>query len=164
MLFRLLRLYGMMRIIMQMQTVMPTEKDSIAARESGRQLAPYLQPDHDLRVQVMDDANTREVVSIPRAALKLLVEILAVMAEGNAVTVLPTTAELTTQQAADILNVSRPYLVQLLETNALPCRMVGTHRRVALTDLLHYKQQSDAARREALTELAAQAQEFGMGY
>ena len=134
------------------------------ARETGRQLAPYLRSDHDLRVQVLDGDTRSEVVSIPEPAFRLLVDILAKMADGNAVTVLPTTAELTTQQAADLLNVSRPYLVRLLEDGALPHRKVGTHRRVAFRDLADYKRGVDAARREALAELAAQAQELGMGY
>ena len=86
------------------------------------------------------------------------------MAERQPVSVVPLTAELTTQEAADFLNVSRPFLVGLLETKKIPFHKVGTHRRVRFEDLIKYNEKFERERRAAMEELAEQAQKLGMGY
>jgi excisionase family DNA binding protein len=106
----------------------------------------------------------KEDAVVPKEAFDLLLEILAQMAIGNAVTVVPRQAELTTQQAADFLNVSRPHLISLLEDRKIPFRKVGTHRRVRFSDLAQYREADDARRRALLDELTADAQRHGMGY
>jgi excisionase family DNA binding protein len=132
-----------------------------SARESSRLLAAFVGKGKAARLRVVVG---KEKITVPVAALRLLVDILAQMAEGNAVAIMPIHAELTTQQAADFLNVSRPHLVGLLEQNAIPFRKVGTHRRVLFKDLLAYREKSLASRRKALDELSKQAQELNMWY
>ncbi len=101
---------------------------------------------------------------LPRRALELLRNLLAEMAQGNAVTILPVHAELTTQEAANLLNVSRPHLVKLLEEGQLLFTRVGTHRRISLADLMAYKHRRDEQSKAALQALTDQAQALGMGY
>ncbi|MCC6739254.1 MAG: helix-turn-helix domain-containing protein [Planctomycetia bacterium] len=139
--------------------VSPTPDESTLAKDSSRRLAPFLAK--PLKVQLPD---SRDTVSLPASAVRLLVELLAEMAEGNAVTLIPIHAELTTQQAADLLGISRPFLIGLLEDGKLPFRKVGTHRRVLYADLMRFKTAIDLSRKEALDKLASEAQDLGLGY
>jgi excisionase family DNA binding protein len=147
-------------------TVAPTADEAILARESSRQLARFVATRHKKAIQlrIQPEDAPEETVSIPESAFRLLNDILTQMAKGNAVTLIPVHAELTTQQAADILNVSRPFLVEQLEKNVIPYRKVGTHRRILFKDLMEYKVEMDRHRLKALDELAEQAQKLGMGY
>jgi excisionase family DNA binding protein len=145
------------------QTAITTEETAIALR-SSQILASYLQKNVSHTTFKLISENTEEVVTIPATALNLLVEILTQMAAGNSVNIVPIKQELTTQEAADILQVSRPYLVDLLESGKIPYRKVGIRRRVLLQDIIDYKNQIDAARMQTLAELSAQAQELNMGY
>ena len=103
-------------------------------------------------------------VEVPESAFRLFLEILNQMGQGNAVTLVPTHHELTTQQAADLLGVSRPYFVKLLEAKVIPHHRVGSRRRVKFAHLAGYMEKVKGESREALEQLAAQAQELGMGY
>src|ERR1035438_8859783 len=132
----------------------PSETEASVAGESGRVLASRVRKRGLLRLRIVD-GRSRETVSLPPAATRLLVRILEEMSRGNAVAVTPIQAELTTQQAADLLNISRPSLIQLLDEGKIRYRRVGTHRRVRFDALMKYKRQADAARRAALAELAA---------
>lgn len=103
-------------------------------------------------------------LSLPTFAARLLFDALTALAEGHAVTVVPVPAELTTQEAADILNVSRPYLIKLLDERKLPYRRVGNRRKVLLEHVLRYKRSDDQFRQGILDELSREAQAIGLEY
>jgi excisionase family DNA binding protein len=141
-------------------TVVPSEEDSKRAAEASRSLASKATAESELKISVGDGP----AIALPRGLNRLLSDLLAEMAHGNAVTIIPFHAELTTQEAADYLNVSRPHLIDLLEKAKIKFRKVGTHRRIKFEDLRKFKASSDAESEAAMEELAAQAQKFGMGY
>jgi excisionase family DNA binding protein len=144
----------------------PSPDMAAEAAEAARSLAPFLRKKKGAsqHVTVVAQGDHDTSVTVPRAAFELFVRILGEMANGNAVTIVPVHAELTTQQAADLLNVSRPYMVKLLEEGKIPCRMVGTRRRVRFEDLVRYKQQDEAERQTVVDELTAEAQRLGLVY
>lgn len=145
------------------EPVAPSEADARLARESAGRLARQLaKANGALQLRVTDPDGDTETVRIPTAAFRLLVTILAEMAAGNAVRLIPHHAELTTQEAAELLNVSRPYLVRLLDDGRIPFRRVGTHRRVLFKDVMAYKAEHRRARGAALDELSRLDQELGL--
>ncbi|MDX8466031.1 helix-turn-helix domain-containing protein [Mesorhizobium sp. VK23B] len=139
--------------------VLPSVDDAELAAQASRVLSRTKRDDAELKVQV-----GKETLRLPKSVGDLLYRLLTEMGQGNAVTVIPIHAELTTQEAADYLNVSRPYLIRLLEEGRLPFNMVGTHRRVKFSDLTAYRNSKEEERKKVMEELAAQAQELGMGY
>lgn len=139
--------------------IQPTESESRLAAFAASALARLMEGDLPVHVPDREDP-----VVLPAAAVRLLVDLLATMAEGNAVTLIPVHAELTTQQAADLLGVSRPFLVKEIEHGRLPHRKVGKHRRVLFRDLMAYKRAHEATRIAALDELARQGQDLDLGY
>ena len=141
----------------------PTAQDAAMARSSSRTLSRYAQADKPLTLCVRDGEGEGPV-ELPAATVALLVEMLEALAAGRGVTLVPEGAELTTAQAAEILNVSRPYLVRLLDDKAIPHRKVGRHRRVQLEDIMAYKAESNREREDIRTQLTREAQRLGMGY
>jgi len=139
----------------------PSEAEAILAKETKDILAPRLGTLSTFDLKAVNFAAER-TVKIPASAARLLVQILDEMSRGNAVKIVPVHTELTTQEAADLLNVSRPTLIQLLEEGKIPYRKVGTHRRVRTDKLIAYKRQLEADRKKALAELVAYDQEIGL--
>jgi excisionase family DNA binding protein len=142
---------------------LPTAQEAEEAKITSRALSKYAHNER-LHLKIASNNNESEDLILPGYVINLLLAMLTEMSKGNAITVMPIHAELSTQETAELLNVSRPHLVDLLEQGKIPFRKVGTHRRVLANDVFDYKQRIDEARLKALDDLAAQAQELGMGY
>lgn len=141
----------------------PTLPSDATARESEIAVQ-VLRGAAQVVVRVEPEGSPAAAVVLPAQAFELLMRMLAHLANGDAVSIVPIHAEVTTQQAADVLNVSRPYLIKLLDEGKLAHRKVGTHRRVLLRDVFEFKRRDDAERRAILAELTAEAQALGLGY
>ena len=148
------------------EPLMPSSEDIQLAKRSGRVLATQLgKPDgRPTKLRLVSESGDNEVVALPNSAMRLFVDMLGHMARGDAVMLVSVNAELTTQRAADLLNVSRPFLIKLLENNEIAYHMVGTHRRIRASDLMAYKECIDNKRTAILDQLTKEAQELGMGY
>ena len=144
-------------------SVNPGEVDAEVAERAARRIRDYLEshPDDDL-IEALDEVGTADALVIPRPTAVLFVLILDALADGKGVQIVPKDMELTTQQAADLLNVSRPYLITLLESGKIPFRKVGRHRRVTFEALMEYKRHDDAERRAAADELASLSEELDL--
>ena len=142
---------------------MPTQDEVEQAKVSSRTLSKYASAD---RVQLAIRASNGESedLVLPGHVIELLLSALAEISKGNAISIIPHHQEVSTQEAADLLNVSRPHLVSLLEKGDMPFRKVGAHRRVLLTDVLAYREQIEVKRKQALDELVALSQQENMGY
>lgn len=142
--------------------VQPDEADISTALQALPHVKDYLASHTDsiIRLVVADDL--QETLTVPRGAVELLARILAHMAAGQGVSVVPSHAELTTQQAAELLNVSRPFLIGLLEAGDIEYRRVGKHRRIRAQSLMDYMAQDDRQRREAADELTRLGQQTGL--
>jgi len=141
---------------------LPTVQEAEEAKITSRALSKYAQSER-LHLKIASNNESEDLI-LPGYAINLLLAMLTEMSKGNAITVMPIHAELSTQETAELLNVSRPHIVDLLEQGKIPFRKVGSHRRILVNDVFEYKQRIDEARFKALDDLAAQAQDLGMGY
>lgn len=141
----------------------PTPRDAAIARSTYQVLSLYGGTDRPLKLRVRD-GEQEQTIDLPAGAVDLLVHVLEAMAAGQGVTLIPESAELTTVQAAEVLNVSRPFLIKLLDQKAIPHRKVGKHRRIRMEDVMAYKNAIDREREQVLEQLTREAQAHDMGY
>jgi len=137
----------------------PSDEASAQAREAARQLARLL-PEGERPLRLVSEGDGRESISVPPDADRLFLDALTQLGQGRAVTISPGKAELTTQEVADYLNVSRPYVAKLIESGRLPALLVGTQRHISFADLIKFDEKNREARRAALDELARIDQEL----
>lgn len=143
------------------QLTLPDAQESALAQRSQQALAAYVASKSGTqRIALVKEDETVLTVELPKGAMALLVDILREMAEGHAVQIVPVQAELTTQEAANMLNVSRPHMVKLLEQGKLPFHKTGRHRRVLFADLIAFKRQREQESLDVMQALADQAQEL----
>jgi excisionase family DNA binding protein len=145
-------------------TITMAGKDPIVAPEEERStiasIEAYLESKRGRAARLVGPSG--DGMPIPSSLRRVLVAAARQLADGNGVSIMPVTAEVTTQQAADLLNVSRPFVVGLLDKGEIPFHKVGTHRRIRLKDLLVYRGRRDGSRRAVIDRLAAEAQELGI--
>jgi excisionase family DNA binding protein len=141
----------------------PGQVDAAAVERAARRIGDYLEshPDEDL-LQALGEVGEADALILPRPIVVLFAQILGTLAQGKGVQIMPKDMELTTQQAADLLNVSRPYLIGLLEAGKIGYRKVGKHRRVTFEAIMEYRRRDDAERRAAADELAGLTEELGL--
>lgn len=139
----------------------PTPEDIEVAEKSSRLLAACIGKGEHAQLRLHDGD---EVLEVPVKAVRLLVDILDKMAQGDAVSIVPVHKELTTQEVASLLNVSRPHVVKLLEEGAIPHHKVGVKRRVLFKDVMQYKEAQQQQSHALLDQLVADAQDMDMGY
>jgi len=141
---------------------LPSETEAILARETSRVLAARMQDADPMELRILDHDTPAETLKLPAPAVRLLLRILEEMARGNAVTLIPLHAELTTQEAAGMLNISRPTLIQLLDEKKIKFRRIGTHRRIPFESVMEYKRKARADRQAAIDEFVSHNEDLGI--
>ncbi|MGM1064439.1 excisionase family DNA-binding protein [Saccharothrix sp. Mg75] len=143
--------------------VAPGVVDAEIAARALRRVKDYLTSSGGQaeELEILVEGGPGEALVLPRPAVEMFVHVLAAMANGQGVRIMPVNAELTTQSAAEILNVSRPYLISLLERGEIEYRLVGRHRRVRFDALMDYMRRDDLARKQVVDELTRLDQELG---
>lgn len=144
---------------------MPSAQEIALAKLSSQELAACLEINGEgQELTIHDRAGNERTVKVPASALNLLVEVLTQLGQGNIVKITPIHAELTTQQAADMLNMSRPTMIKILDEGQIPFTRVGNRRKVPYSEVAKYKEALYEQRLNSLAALAALDQEMGMGY
>lgn len=142
---------------------LPSAEQAALAKASSRELAGFIESGlESQQLSIIDKDGFHHVVELPTSALRFLVTVLTELGEGNTVNLVPIHAELTTQEGADLLNMSRPSFIKLLDEGAIPYHRTGNRRKVKYVDIMEYKHRVDDARRATLDELSALDQELGL--
>lgn len=150
----------MLALLDQAEPIIADDAEAAIARAAAASLAPVARAGQDVQLVLREQPSV--VVPLPARAVEVVLTVLRAMAERRPISVIPHEAELTTQQAADYLNVSRPFLIGLIDRDEIPHRMVGRHRRLRFADLLAYERTSAEKRKQALAEMAAEARRLGL--
>jgi len=151
--------------MIRLQETLPTAEEAFRAKLCSQELSAILETRADTQtLAILNPQGIEHSVNIPVSALRLLVDVLTELGEGNSVRLVPVHAELTTQETADLLNISRPTLIRLLDEGAIPVHRAGNRRKVRFSDLRAYQQKLKKDRLAALSELSALDQELGLGY
>lgn len=150
---------------MNISTRIPSPHDAALAKLCSQELAGVLETNNEEQsFSFKDKIGDTHNITLPKAALELFIEVLTQLGDGNIVQIAPIHAELTTQQAADILNMSRPTFIKLLDEEGIPFSRVGNRRKVLYADVAEYKNNLQNQRKESLDSLSALDQELSMGY
>ena len=145
----------MLALLDQAEPIVADDAEAAIARTAATSLTLAARAGHGVQLVLRENPNI--IVPLPARAVAIVLEVLEAMAARRPFSIIPHDAELTTQQAADYLNVSRPFLIGLIDRNQIPHRMVGRHRRLRLADLQAFERSSAVARQAALAELSAEA-------
>ena len=144
---------------------LPSAEEVALAKVGSQELSAVLESNGDIQsFEVTGKDGETHSVQLPSSAVQLMIEVLTQLGQGNSVNITPIHAELTTQEAADLLNMSRPTFIKLLDDETLPHTRTGNRRKVAFVDVMAYKQLLDDKRLSALDELSSLDQELGLGY
>ena len=144
---------------------LPSAEEVALAKVGSQELSAVLESNGDIQsFEVTGKDGETHSVQLPSSAVQLMIEVLTQLGQGNSVNITPIHAELTTQEAADLLNMSRPTFIKLLDDETLPHTRTGNRRKVAFVDVMAYKQLLDEKRLSALDELSSLDQELGLGY
>lgn len=144
---------------------LPSAEEVALAKLSSQELSAVWEANGESqKINVVGNDGQTHSVDLPASAIKLMIEVLTQLGQGNSVSITPIHAELTTQEAADLLHMSRPTFIKLLDGGEIPHIRKGNRRKVTFVDVMHYKQEIDAKRLEVLDELTALDQELGLGY
>lgn len=150
---------------MNTATKLPSAEEMALAKLGSQELSAVIEINGEAqRIIVVDKSGKTHEVTIPTSALNMMIEMLTQLGQGNSVSITPIHAELTTQEGADMLNMSRPTFIKLLDSGDIPFSRTGNRRKVAYADLMSYKSCLEEKRLATLAELSALDQEMEMGY